>query len=143
MWYICIVALMRCQGIYKKFIKNSKTLEDHHHRMRVACIALEQVRGWKKHIKERPDDLWILDKLELMKTEVCIETWEAMCDLVEAIVNVGKKVCKNRWFASNNFLTYLSLPILEPLNDAVCPKVHLEEVEKQFDHRKELIQQTS
>ena len=40
-------------------------------------------------------------------------------------------------------LTYLTLPVLEPLSEAVCPKVHLQEVEKQFDHRKDLIQQIS
>ena len=131
------------QGLYEKFIKHSKTLEDHHHRMRVACTALEQVRGWKKHIKERPDGLRILDKLEIKETEVCIETWEAIYDSVEAVVNAGQKVCKNRWSASNNLLTYLSLLVLEPLSEVVCPKVHLEEVEKQFNHTKEMIQQIS
>ena len=111
--------------------------------MRVPCSCLDQIRGWKKHIKERPDGLRILDKLELKKNEVCIETWEAMCDSVEAVVNAGQKGCKNSSSASNNLLTYLSLPVLEPLSEAVCPKVHLQEVEKQFDHRKELIQQIS
>ena len=66
-----------------------------------------------------------------------------MCDSVEAVVDVGQKVCKNRWSASNNLLTYLSLLVLEPLGEAVCPKFHLQEVEKQFDHSKELIQQIS
>ena len=51
------------QGMYEKFIKHSKTLDGQHHRMRVAFSALEQVRGWKKDIKERPDSLAILDKL--------------------------------------------------------------------------------
>ena len=118
------------QGPYEKFIKHSKTIEDHHHRMRVAFNALEQVRDWQKDIKEIPDGVGILDKLELKKTEVCIETWEAMCDSVEVVVNGGKKVCKNRWSASNNLLTYLSLPVLEPLSEAVFPKIYLQEVEK-------------
>ena len=113
------------QGLHEKFIKHSKNLGDHYHRMRAVSTALEQVIGWQKHIMERPDGLQILDKLELKKTEICIETWEAMCDSVEVVVNAGKKVCKNRWSASNNLLTYLSLSILEPLSEAVCPKVHL------------------
>ena len=96
----------RPDGLYEKFIKHSKTLEDHHHQMRVACAPLEQVRGWQKHIKERPDGLRILDKLELKKIEVCIETWEAMCDSVEAVVNAGQKVCENRQSDSKNLLTY-------------------------------------
>ena len=53
------------QGMYNRFIKHSETLEDHHRRMRAASIALEQVRGWKKHITERPYGLRILNKLEL------------------------------------------------------------------------------
>ena len=39
-------------------------------------------------------------------TEVTIETWEAMCDSIEAVVNARQKVCENRWYASNNLLTY-------------------------------------
>ena len=62
------------QGLYDKFIKHSETLEDHHHRMRETSTALEQVRGGQKHIKERPDGLRILDKLELKTTKVAIET---------------------------------------------------------------------
>ena len=85
----------------------------------------------------------ILDKLELKTIEVAIEMWEAMCNSVEVVVNTGQKVCENRWSASKNFLTYLSLLVLDPLNEALCPKVQLKEVEKKFDDTKELIQQIS
>ena len=60
------------QGVYEKFIKHSETLEDHHHRMRGASTALEQVRGWKNHIKQRLDGLRILDKLELKKLKFAL-----------------------------------------------------------------------
>ena len=66
-----------------------------------------------------------------------------MCDSIEAVVNAGQKVCENRWSASNNLLTYLSLLVLYPINEALCPKVQLKEVEKKFDDTKELIQQIS
>ena len=49
------------QGSYDKFSKHSETLEDHHDRMRRESTALEQVTGWQKHIKERPDGLRILE----------------------------------------------------------------------------------
>ena len=89
------------QCLYEKFIKHSKTLKGHHHRMRATSTALEQVRGWQKHIKEILDGLQILYNLELKTTEVAIETWEAMCDSAEAVVNAVQKACENRWFASN------------------------------------------
>ena len=133
----------KMQGFYDKFTKHSETLEDHLHRMRLGSTALEKVRGWKKHFKEIHDGLWILEKLELKTIEGSIETWEAMCDSIDVVVNAGQKVCENRWSASKNLLYYLSLPMLEPLSEALCPKVHLEEVEKQFDDTKELIQQIS
>ena len=124
--YICFDEM---QGLYNKFTKHSETLEDHLHRMRIASTTLEKVKGWKNQIKERPDGLRILNKLELKTTEVLIETWEAMCDSIEVVVNAGQKFSENRWFASKNFLYDLSLPMVEPLSSAFCPKVHLEEVE--------------
>ena len=66
-----------------------------------------------------------------------------MCDSVEAVVNAGQKVCENRLSASKNLLTYLSLHVLDSVSESLCPKVHLEEVEKQFDDTKKLIQQIS
>ena len=66
-----------------------------------------------------------------------------MCDSIEVVVNAGQKVCENRWSASKNLLTYFSLHVLDPLSEALCPKVHLEEVEKQLDDTKELIEQIS
>ena len=59
-----------------------------------------------------------------------IEHWEGICDSVQAVVNAGQKVCENMWSDSKNLLTYLSLLVLEHLSEAICPKVHLEEVEK-------------
>ena len=82
------------QGLLDKFTKHSKTLEDHHDRMRETSTALEQVTGWKNHIKEIRHGLPILDKLQDKKTEVSIETWEGICDLVESLINAGQKVCE-------------------------------------------------
>ena len=45
------------QGLYEKFRKHFETVEDHHDQIRKTYVALEQVTGWKKHIKKRPDGL--------------------------------------------------------------------------------------
>ena len=52
--YTCFVEM---QGLYEKFSKHSSTVEDHHDQMRKASTALEQVTGWKNHIKKRLDGL--------------------------------------------------------------------------------------
>ena len=65
--------------------------------MRITSTDLEQVTGWKKHIKERPHGFLILDKLQVKTTTVSIETWEGMCDSVETLINGGKIACEQRW----------------------------------------------
>ena len=62
--------------------------------MRITSTDLEQVTGWKKHIKERSDGIPILDNLHVKTTEVSIKTWEGICDLVEALINAGQMVCE-------------------------------------------------
>ena len=85
----------------------------------------------------------ILNKLQLKTTEVVIQPWEGICDSVEGLIIVGKIVCEQRWSDSKNLLTYLRFPILDLINEAPSHQLHLEQVEKQFDDLKELIQQIS
>ena len=92
--------------------------------------AIRSFLNRKKHIKERPDCLRILDKLEVKKTEVAIETWEGMCDSDEALINAGQMVCEQSWSDSKNLLTYLSLPVMDLINEAPSHQLHLEIVEK-------------
>ena len=47
-------------------------------------------------MKERPEDLPILDKLKLKKIEVIIKTWEGIRDMVEFIIKYGEAACKRR-----------------------------------------------
>ena len=52
-------------------------------------------------------------------------------------------ICEQRWSDSKNLLTYLSFPVLDLINEAPSHQVHLEEVQKEFDYSKGLIQQIS
>ena len=131
------------QELYNKFSKHFETIEDHHDQIRKASTALEQVTSWQNHIKERPDGFPILDKLQLKTIEVAIQTWEVICNLVEGLISSGQMVCEQRWFDSKNLLTYLSFPFLDLINEAPSHQLHLEEVQKEFDDLKELIQQIS
>ena len=66
------------QELYNKFSKHFETVEDHHDWIRKTSATLEQVTSWKKHIKERTNDLPILDKLQLKTNDVVIQTWEGI-----------------------------------------------------------------
>ena len=55
-----------------------------------AARAYDNIIDWHKYIKERPEDLPMMDKLKLKKIEVIIETWEGICDLVESIIKDGQ-----------------------------------------------------
>ena len=121
------------KGLYEEFDKYSRTLETHHDHIRTTSLYFEQVTGWQKHIKEKPHDMPILDNLQAKTTEVTIETWEGICDLVETLINEVQKACKRRWLDDEIFLTYLDLPLLEPISHAPSPKLQLEQVERCFD----------
>ena len=78
----------------------------------------------------------ILDKLQLKKIEVAIQTWEGICDSVEGLISSGQMVCEERWSDSKNLLTYLSFPVLDLIHEAPSHQLHLEEVQKAFDDSK-------
>ena len=92
-------------------------------------------------MKERPEDLPILDKHKLKKIEVIIETWEGICDLVESIIRDGQAACRKRWNASETVLGYLDLALLDPIEHAMPPKLKLEQIEREFAEVKEQIMQ--
>ena len=70
-----------------------------------------------------------------------METWEGICDSVETLINEGQKTCDTRWSYPEDFLTYLDLPVLEPISHEPSPKLQLEKLEQHFDTDKELIHQ--
>ena len=73
-----------------------------------------------------------MEKLWLKKTKVTIETWEGICDTVDSIIHEGQAECKGRWTSFDVLLGFLKLPMLAPINQAVSPKVKLEEIEQTF-----------
>ena len=68
----------------------------------------------------------ILDNLQAKLTEVIIDTWENICDSVEAIIREEQSDCEHRWSASKYFLGYLDFPVLYPISQAPSPKLQLE-----------------
>ena len=84
------------QGLYDKFSKHFETVEDHQDRIKKASTALEQVTSWKKYIKEIPNGLLILNKLQPKTTEVAIQTWEGVCDSVEDLIKLGQMICEQK-----------------------------------------------
>ena len=63
------------QDWYNSFEYQSDVLNDHNTWRREATKAYDNVLEWKKHIKDKLDDMPIFDNLKLKKTEVTIEVW--------------------------------------------------------------------
>ena len=82
-----------------------------------------------------------MDKIETKKTEVTIETWESICDSLEALIKEGQMACEKRWSYARSLLCYLYFLVLDPISGAPSPKLQLEQVERHFDAARELIQQ--
>ena len=123
--------------LYNAFEHQSNVLHDHHRRRKDATIDYDHIIDWNNYIKERPDDLPILNKPKLKKIEVTIETWESICDVVESIINYGQVACKRRWFALEIPLAYLYVPLLDPIDEAMPTKLKLEQIENDFAKVKE------
>ena len=68
-----------------------------------------------------------------------IETWESICDQVEAIIKDGQASYERRWFSSETFLKYLDIPILDPIDEAMPPKLKLEKIKNDFSKVKDPI----
>ena len=111
------------QGLYNSFRQH---LETHHDQRKAASRAFEQGIDWKMHISDRPHhDMPILGNLEAKTTEVTIETWDNICDSVEAIIREGQSACECRWTTSMFFLDYLEFPLLDSIAQAPSLKLHL------------------
>ena len=106
-----------------------------------ATKVFDDILDWKKHIRDRPHDFPIMDKIWTKKTEVTIETWESICDAVESIIKDGQAACKRRWLAAETLLSFLDMPSLDLIDQALPPKLKLEEIEINFPTSKEQIQE--
>ena len=60
--------------LYDSFKELLNFLQDYYTQITATIKALEDVIGWKTHIRDRPKDMPIMDKLRAKKTEVAIET---------------------------------------------------------------------
>ena len=125
------------QELYKSFQSQSDVLQEHHTRRTAVAKALENVLGCKTHIRDKPQDMPIMDNLRAKKTEVTIETWEGIYYTVDSIIHEGQATCKRRQRASDGLLGFLKLPMLAPINQAVSPKLKLEKIEQTFTAVKE------
>ena len=56
-------ALCKIQELYKTFEEQSHVLEDNDTQKTVAMKALENVSGWKIHIRDKKKDIPIMDKV--------------------------------------------------------------------------------
>ena len=81
--------LNEMQETYNALERHSNLLHDHNRRRNEETRAYDTLVGWKKYIKDRPDDLPVLDKGNLKRIKVSNETWEIVCDLVKSIIRDG------------------------------------------------------
>ena len=93
------------------------------------------------HVSDRLDDMPILDNMQAKTTKVIIETWENICDSVQAMIIEGQSACEHSWSSSKVLLGYFDLHVLDPIAKVLSPKLQQEQVERHFNSAKEQIQQ--
>ena len=82
----------------------------------------------------------ILDKTNL-RIKISLEYWENVCESLYSTIQDGKIACKKTWFASESLLSFLDLPLMDPIEDSFPPKIKLEYVEREFSNTKDRIEQ--
>ena len=75
-------ALCEIQELYKTFEEQSHVLEGHGTRKTVVMKALENVNGWKIHMRDKEKDVPIMDKVQVKKVQVIFENRGILCDVV-------------------------------------------------------------
>ena len=75
--------------LYNTFKHQYDVLHDHNTLIRESNKDFDIVVEWQNHIKDRPNDLPLTEKLKCKKTEVTIETWEIIFDVVESNIKDG------------------------------------------------------
>ena len=124
---------------YNPFEHQFNIIHDHNTRINEAIRDFDNLIDWKKFMKDRAEDLAVFDKLQLKRIQVSIETGENICDLVESIIKDGHVACKRKLFSSVNLFGFLDLLLLDRIDEALPPKLQLEQIESDFTKAKEWI----
>ena len=102
--------------------------------------ALENVTGWKIHMRDKAKDIPIMDKVHVKKVEVIFETQGSLCDAVQSIIEDGQEACKRRWKDLDVLFNFLGLSMLEVIEEAYTLKIKLDEVKQSFVVAKKIIE---
>ena len=106
----------------------SNLIYDHNQRRKEATKAYDNLVDWKRYIKERPEDVTILDKIKLRRIKISLEYWENVCESLYSTIQDGKVSYNKRWFSSENVLSFLYLPLMDPIEYVIPLKVKLEQI---------------
>ena len=132
--------LNEIQETYNAFENQYDLLYDHNQRRKEESKAYDNLVDWKRYMKERPEYVPILDKIKLRRIKISLESWETVCELVDSTIQDGQVAYKRRWFASENLLIFLELPLMDPIEDDMPLKLKLKQFERGFLKAKEQIQ---
>ena len=70
------------------FGKMSVTLEEHAAKREQASKAYDDILGWQKYMKDRPEDITILSSFQLKKIRTALRAWLELNEMI------GEKIKK-------------------------------------------------
>ena len=125
------------QETYNSFEHQFDLLYDHNKTRKHATKYYDDMVDWTRYIKDKPEDVPILDKIKLRRIKISLESWENVKESVESTIRDGHIACKKIWFASKNPLSFMDLRLMDPIQDALPPKIMVEQVERELSNSKE------
>ena len=66
--------LNEIQGTFNSFEHQSNVLYDHNKRRKDSTKSLDNVVDWQRYIKDKPEDVPILDKIKMRRAKISLES---------------------------------------------------------------------
>ena len=120
--------LNEIQETYNTFECQFEPLYHPSQKKKEATKSYDDMVDWQRCIKDKPKDVPILYNIKLRRIKISLESWENVCESVESTIQNGQRAYKKRWFTSENLLIFLDLPLMDPIEYSLPPKINLEKV---------------
>jgi hypothetical protein len=89
-------SLNNIQETYNVFEKLSVILEQQIKKRQQASKAIDDIVDWKRHIKDKLEDIPVLDSFKFKRIRTSLDAWQNVCEIVEETIKKAHEICGRR-----------------------------------------------
>ena len=91
-------------------------------------------------MKDRPENITILNSFQLKKVRTALRAWIDLNEMIDDTIKKAQAIYGRRWYDMENIMEILHFPTMDLIENAFLPKLMIEQVEGRHDEAKEKIQ---